>query len=226
MALSEVMQALEAAGKPGTVAIYRRHGVQGETFGVSVAALKTLTKLHRRDDALAMQLWETGNHDARVLATQIVEPRRFSPEVIEAWSAACDSYPINDAVCALAAKSPEALTFARSWIEREADFGAAAGWTVYSALVTKGKVEVDEARGLLERIVAGIHQSGNRTRYSMNNTLIAIGGTLPELQQAAIDAAEQIGPVVVDHGETGCQTPEAIPYIERMVARRAAKAGK
>ena len=37
---------------------------------------------------------------------------------------------------------------------------------------------------------------------------------------AALAAAKRIGTVEVDHGETGCQTPDAGPYIRKTVAHR------
>jgi hypothetical protein len=53
----------------------------------------------------------------------------------------------------------------------------------------------------------------------MNGVLIAVGTFRPELAPEAIAAAESIGTVEVDHGETGCKTPAAVPYIERSPAR-------
>jgi hypothetical protein len=41
---------------------------------------------------------------------------------------------------------------------------------------------------------------------------------------AAVAAAERIGPFIVDHGDTGCVAPAAIPYIERTIAHREAQA--
>ncbi len=57
----------------------------------------------------------------------------------------------------------------------------------------------------------------------MNGALIAIGLRNEELQSAAVAAAARIGPVVVDHGQTGCVTPSAIPYIEKATAHRQAQ---
>jgi hypothetical protein len=54
----------------------------------------------------------------------------------------------------------------------------------------------------------------------MNNAVIAIGGRNPALAAAATAAAGRIGRVEVDHGETGCKTPEAAAYIERIWARK------
>jgi len=55
-------------------------------------------------------------------------------------------------------------------------------------------------------------------RYSMNNALINIGVRNPKLEKIAIAAAARIGTVEVDHGETGCKTPEAVAYIKKTVA--------
>jgi 3-methyladenine DNA glycosylase AlkD len=45
-------------------------------FGVSYAALGKLKKQIKQEHALAEALWETGNHDARVLATMVADPRK------------------------------------------------------------------------------------------------------------------------------------------------------
>ena len=54
----------------------------------------------------------------------------------------------------------------------------------------------------------------------MNNAVIAIGSRNAALAAAAQAAAGRIGKVVVDHGETACQTPDAADYIERIWARK------
>ena len=46
------------------------------------------------------------------------------------------------------------------------------------------------------------------------------------LRKQAVATARRIGPVLVDHGETNCKTPAAIPYIEKTVAHREAQAAK
>jgi hypothetical protein len=54
----------------------------------------------------------------------------------------------------------------------------------------------------------------------MNNALIAIGSRGGALEDRAIAAAGRIGTVVVDHGATGCKTPDAAASIRKTVARR------
>ena len=57
----------------------------------------------------------------------------------------------------------------------------------------------------------------------MNMALISIGGSREALREKAIAASRRIGKVEVDHGETGCKTPVAEPYINKMWARREAR---
>jgi hypothetical protein len=69
-------------------------------------------------------------------------------------------------------------------------------------------------------IADGIHARPNRTRFNMNNALIAFGVRNPKLEKKARAAAKKIGRVEVDHGETGCRTPDADAYITRTLTHR------
>jgi hypothetical protein len=81
----------------------------------------------------------------------------------------------------------------------------------------------DEFEPWLETIEAGIHGAKNRVRHAMNSALISIGGRSAALEKKAVAAAKRIGRVEVDHGDTGCKTPDAIPYIQKMRARAKAR---
>ncbi len=76
------------------------------------------------------------------------------------------------------------------------------------------------------KIKTGIHGSENWVRYAMNNALINIGVRNAKLEKIAIAAAGRIGTVEVDHGETGCKTPEAVAYIKKTVAYNKKKTAK
>ena len=72
-------------------------------------------------------------------------------------------------------------------------------------------------------IGAGIHEAPNRTRYAMNNALIAIGGAMPALRPRALKAARTIGRVEVDHGDTNAERRTRRPMIDKMASHRAAR---
>ena len=77
LTLTETLRALEKAGSAQTRKTYLRHGAQEPLFGVSFAVLKTLVKKIGVDQELALALWGTKNHDARVLAMKIADPARI-----------------------------------------------------------------------------------------------------------------------------------------------------
>ncbi|GMV92299.1 MAG: hypothetical protein AMXMBFR82_20770 [Candidatus Hydrogenedentota bacterium] len=216
---SRVMGELESMGKPNTAKIYGRHGVTGETFGVSYADLGDLHKRIGTNHALALELWKSKVHDAQVLATKVANSETMTKAEINGWVKDAGNYVITDAISALAARMKAGLELSLKWIDSKDEWTSAAGWGAISVLAMNGGLDAPTARQLLKRIVRDIHSAKNRTRHTMNSALIAIGGAMDELREEAIAAARAIGKVDVDHGETGCETPDAIAYIQRMAAR-------
>jgi hypothetical protein len=121
----------------------------------------------------------------------------------------------------MAAKTSLAGKKVRRWTRSRQEWVGSAGWGLVAYQAMRRDGSSDELfEGYLEAIEAGIHQGKNRVRHSMNGALIAIGMRNPKLKKKAIAAARRIGNVEVDHGETSCQTPDAVSYIERAGARR------
>jgi hypothetical protein len=113
---------------------------------------------------------------------------------------------------------------ARSWIEQGGEWTTTAGWSVVASNGAMGRLTGHDVDAMLAKIQQGIHAQPNRTRHAMNNVLINIGGYEASLRPRVLAVAKSIGTVHVDHGETGCVTPDASAYIAKMVAHQAAKA--
>jgi 3-methyladenine DNA glycosylase AlkD len=227
MKLTDVMTQLEQLGNAQTLKTWRRHGVTGPAFGVRYADFYALQKQIKVDQALANGLWDSGNHDARTLATLIADPAALTVKQLDAWQAACDDYGLNGAVATLAACTPMARKLAERWRGAKAELRSAAGWHVVGALSAPGTDAGDEwLRPCLAEIRAGIKSVPNRTRSAMNSALISIGGYREALRAEALAVAKAIGKVEVDHGDTSCKTPDAVEYIEKMAVRHSKKAAK
>jgi 3-methyladenine DNA glycosylase AlkD len=221
MNLDEAMQALEQAGTAQNRKIFARHGVGGPMFGVSYAFFKALAKKLKIDHALAEQLWAAGNHDARILATMIADPQRASAALLEKWAVDLDSYVIVDAFASFAAKSKHAVSKAKTWHRKKSEWLAAAGWVLIARLALDHPELPDEFfEDSLTVIEESIRRAPNRVRHTMNGAVIAVGLRNEKLTKSALAAAQRIGKVEVDHGETSCQTPDAAAYIQRALARR------
>lgn len=221
MNLQEAMKELEAAGTAQARKIYARHGIGENMFGVSFATLKTLTKKIKKDQALAEQLWATGNHDARILATMIADPEAISSKTADQWVKDLDNYAIADALSALISKTPFAQTKAEKWSESKSEWIGQCGWQLIShQAMTSPALPDDWFEAYLKIIEREIHTRKNRVRHSMNGALISIGVRNRSLEKKALAAAKKIGTVQVDHGETNCKTPDAAEYIQKTLARK------
>lgn len=220
MTLAETLLALEAQGTEQTRALYRRHGAQDPMFGVSFAALGVLQKRIKQDHALALQLWETQNHDARALATLIADPSQIDDLQAERLRQDLNSYPLADLLSRLLAQAPNAWRWIEPWSGSPVDLTGQLGYDLIAQRALQDR-ECPESWFMeqLVRIEAELHARSNRTRHAMNMALIAIGGRGGALQEAALAAADRIGKVVVDHGDTRCKTPDARGYILKMAAR-------
>jgi 3-methyladenine DNA glycosylase AlkD len=219
--IDAVLEELESCGTEQSRKIYRRHGVGENQFGVSYANLGKLRKRIKVDHGLALALWASENHDARVLATMIADPRQTDEATLERWARDLDCYPLTDAFSDLAAKSAAARTLAERWIGSDEEWVGRAGWLVLARLAGSAR-DLSDAyfEGLLDRIEREIHARKNYVRDAMNSTLIAIGIRNERLEGKALAAATRIGTVEVDHGQTSCTTQDAAGYIRKTVERR------
>jgi 3-methyladenine DNA glycosylase AlkD len=227
MRLDEAMSALEAAGSEQTRKTYARHGVGPNQFGVSFAVLKDLTKKIKVDSALAGELWGTGNHDARVLATMIADPKQETGERLDRWAADLDNKAIADALARHVARTPLARAKADAWSDHENEWIGETGWFLVTHLAGQDKTLPDQYfLDHLRTIERDIHNRKNRVRHAMNQTLISIGLRNPALEAEALAVAARIGKVEVDHGETACETPDVAEYIAKTKAYREKQAAK
>ncbi len=222
MTLNETLSTLEALGTAQNRKVYARHGVNPPMYGVSYANLSRMVRKIKRDHRLADALWATGNHDARVLATRVADPIGMNAGQLDAWARDIDNSILAGELGALASRSKTGLARFRKWTSRRGEWVATSGWNTFTEMVLNDHEDVDEALldTCLDRIETELHGQPNRVRYAMNNALIAIGTYSETYRDRAIAAANRIGPVEVDHGETNCKTPDAASYIAKSFARK------
>lgn len=226
MKASECLKKLSALGTAQNRKIYARHGVVGDAFGVSYANLGKLKKAIKSDHELAVALWKSKNHDARILATMIADPKKLTAATLDGWVKDCTSYPITDAFCGVAARARSAKARMEKWMKARAEMTQVAAWNLLAYLSEDADAIGDaELKKYLKTIEKGIHSAQNRVRYAMNTAMIQIG-LRPSLNKEAIAAAKRVGKVLVDHGDTGCKTPDAASYIVKAFAHRKKMAAK
>ena len=219
MNYAEVMAYLEKVGTAQNRKVYARHGAKEPMFGVSFAELTKLKKNLKINHALALELWETRNSDARTLALMIADPVACSSKLLESWVKDVEYYLLSDYLASLTAKSPLAADKMKVWMKSKKEYVRATGYMLLANYMKNGnKLSFAERKNILHTIEKEIHASPNRARHAMNTVLIATGSYCPDLTEMAFTVAEKIGKVEVDHGETSCKTPDAKAYIEKTLA--------
>ncbi len=192
---------------------------------VSYANLKKLAKQIKTDHRLAEDLWASGNHDARVLGCMVADPEALTKTSADKWARDLDCYPITDAFSGLIARTAHSRSRFEKWSTSNGEWLGRSGWQLLAHLAMSDDELPDSYFDAhLGTIETEIHNRKNRVRDAMNSALIAIGIRKPRLRKRALAAAKRIGKIEVDHGETGCKTPDAAIYIKKAVERKAKKA--
>ena len=221
MTRTGVMKELRANGTAQNRKVARQHGIRGALFGVSYATLGKLQKTIKIDQSLAEQLWATGNLDARALATMIADPSKIGVVTLNAWAKDLDNRGLAAALSNVAAAAPSAKGRMEKWTVAKDEMIGCAGWHTLASIARQdnGLPDAYFAK-YLQTIESKIHSGKNWVKYAMNNALINIGVRNPALEKKAIAVAKRIGRVEVDHGQTGCKTPDAAAYIKKTLAHR------
>nr|WP_170295585.1 DNA alkylation repair protein [Chengkuizengella sediminis] len=220
------MTKLEELGNEQTKKIFKNHGAIEPLYGVKVGDLKKhLVKKVKKDQDLALKLYESGNSDAMYLAGLSVDPKQMTKEQLQHWVEQASWYMLSEyTVAQVAAESPYALELAREWMSSEKEMIATAGWSVYSnylSITPDDHIDGEEVKKLLEKVEHSIHGERNRVRYVMNGFVISVGAYYPSLTEEAKRIAEDIGKVKVNMGKTSCKVPLAKEYIEKIESREA-----
>lgn len=223
MSAAAILTQLQALGTSSYRRILKNHGVQEPLDGVKISDLKQILKAHRGDHALAMELYATRNYDAQYLAGLMADPAQMSRTDLQRWLRTANSVTIcGFIVAAVAAESRHGEALAKAWIASPRPDVAQTGWTTLSALVSvrdDSDLDLPWLKRLLQQVAKTVHQQPDRVRYAMNGFVIAVGSFVAPLTAAALAAAQRIGKVTADLGDTACQVPDATAYIRKVESR-------
>ena len=195
MKYNDIIQKIKSLSNPEAVKGMARFGINPEnTYGVSIPNLREMAKETGKDHALAQQLWVSGIHEARLLASFIDEAGMVTGAQMESWVRDFDSWDVCDQCCSsLFDKTKFAHQKAVEWSEREEEFVKRAGFTLMATLSVHDKKATDEVfASFLPLIKREADDSRNFVKKSVNWALRQIGKRNRNLNQMAVKAAEEI----------------------------------
>ena len=195
MTAAQLIAELQAQANPVNVAGMARFGINpAGTLGVSVAEIRRLARRAGSSHETALELWASGIHEARILATIIDEPARLTRRQMSQWTRDFDSWDVCDQACMnLFWRSPHAWAMAEKWSRAHAEFVRRAGFALLASLASKRKDEPDARfEAALAWIVDAAIDDRNFVRKAVNWALRGIGKRNPLLRRRAIATAKQI----------------------------------
>lgn len=174
---------------------------ENEPMGITMPILRTLSKDIKHNHAqpqrhqLALELWQTGIFEARMVATFIEDPKLVTEEQMEEWVKDFDNWAICDTVCGTVFdKTPLAYRKALQWSRKEQEYIKRAGFALMAWLAVHDKKAEDKAfYPFLDAIKREATDKRNYVRKAVNWALRQIGKSRNRLLNSlAIKYAEEI----------------------------------
>ncbi|MPZ23756.1 MAG: DNA alkylation repair protein [Dehalococcoidia bacterium] len=164
------------------------------SYGVSIPELRFLARPRLGDHALALALWDTGIHEARIMATLIDRPDDVIPAQMDAWIAVCDSWNLVDHCCSiLFDRTPYARQKAAEWSGRDEEFVKRGGFSLLVALAAHDSGLPDDVfLGFLAIIEREARDERSFVKKAVAWALKQIGKRNAALNAAAIGSALRI----------------------------------
>jgi 3-methyladenine DNA glycosylase AlkD len=190
-----VVDELAAVADPTRTPGMARVGINVDrAIGVSIPLCRRIAKRHRGEHELALDLWTTAIHEARILASMVDDPSEVTVEQMETWVVGFDSWDVCDQVCGnLFGNTRWAFTMARRWVRRDEEFVKRAGFVLIAERASRDR-EHDDAfwTGWLPVLRRGATDDRNYVKKAVDWALRGIGKRNLALNAAAIAEAETL----------------------------------
>ncbi|MCF8260134.1 MAG: DNA alkylation repair protein [Melioribacteraceae bacterium] len=196
MTYDEIIKTLHSLANPETVSFKeRKFGVKSvNTLGIYQKDLNEIIKETIPEKKLAIQLFESGIYEGRVLCAKLFPPKELTEDLMEQWVKTFENWEICDTFSMkLFARSDFALSKIKEWINREPEFEKRAGFTTMAAYCMADKKAPNY---IYEEFLSDIksHSGDNRlyVKKAVNWALRSVGKRNIDLNKMAISTAKQI----------------------------------
>lgn len=190
-----------------------------ESFGIGLTQLRKLAKQVGRDHELARKLWESDNHDVKIVGLLIDEPKRITREQVEAQVEKVGAgmlahvFSCCDATFAKSQVAPET---AKDWMDSDDEMRRSCAYALIYELSKKKKIpgmDDEFLLGCIDRIRRDIGKETSRVQLSMGGALIGIGKRNQVLNTAAVKLAKEVSPIDYGTGNSGCEPLDVLKHL-------------
>jgi 3-methyladenine DNA glycosylase AlkD len=192
---SEILREMRALADPSRREGMARFGI--ETFsalGLSVPTIRALARRVGKNQALAEQLWDSGIHEARTLASMVADPQTIKRSTMDRWVREFSSWDVCDACCCdLFDRTPFVWQKIPKWAADKHEYVRRAAFSTLACAAVHDKAAEDQrfldGLVLVERYA---FDDRNFVRKAVNWALRNIGKRNARLLPAAVACAERV----------------------------------
>ncbi len=195
MHYEEIISKLKSLSNSEAVKGMARYGINPKNnLGISIYKLRPIAKEIGKDHELALKLWDSGIHDARLLACFIEDPAKVTGEQMDSWAKDFDSWDVCDQACtSLFDLTHLAWIKVVEWAERDEEFVKRGAFSLIAGLAVHDKKASDKK---FERFFPLIKKHSiddrNYVKKAVNWALRNIGKRNLDLNNQMIKLSEEI----------------------------------
>ena len=197
-----------------------------KSFGIGLTQLRKLAKEVGRDHALALKLWDSDNHDAKIVGLLIDDPKKMTREQVEDQVDGLTGGYLSHAFSSCGAnlaKTSFAEELAEEWITHKDTMRRCCGYgLMYELSKMKTKSAPSEAYFLacVQQISKTQKTSENAVRGAMGGALLGIGKRSKQLNEAALKVARAMGPIEFDNAGEHCEPFDVVKHLSAEPLRK------
>jgi len=220
MTKKDVLTQLESLGDEKRRKHNIKAGAHENQFGVKMGDVRKIAKQIKTDHKLALQLWKTGNIEARMVAILILEPKKLAADEIDAMVRSVKFAYVADWLYSYVVKThADVETLRQQWMTDDDPMAARFGWSATASRVVK-KPDGLDLPALLDRIEAEMADAAPETQWTMNTCFGEIGIQHAKHRKRVLKIGEKLG-VYRDYPVSkGCTSPFVPIWVNEMVKRK------
>lgn len=163
-------------------------------YGLPMPTLRAKAKEYGKRHDLALELWQTGIHEARLLASLTADPGQLTPELMDSWTAGFDSWDVCDQCCInLFRRAPFVHEKIREYAADEREFVRRTAFVLIATLAVHDRKASDEDfRKYLPPIEEYSSDGRNFVKKAVSWALRQIGKRNFALNETAAETARRL----------------------------------
>lgn len=217
----EIMKQLSEMGDDKRIKYNKKLGADDNQFGIAMGKLRALAKQIKTNHTLALELWESRNYDAMVLAAMLFDSKLLREHDFEELiKDAYTSNLVDELIFRVLSLSSYAKQYLKKWAKIDDDRIGQGGWDLAVALLIKGELPDDEIEELLVYIEEHLAGAPAAKQWAMNRFLCEVGIRDDKYTDRCIAMGEKLGIYKELKVAKGCTSAYAPEWIQKGIENR------